>query len=444
MSIYNPGAGFTRGSRTFGRRKHPITGVVTGHNGDDWPAAQGTTIPAAYDGTVQTVAYQYNETKKTGWGHYVVLSHQVNGKTVLTRYAHMPQRSHLAQGASIKKGESVGQVGSSGGSTGPHLHFEIIVDGTAVDPYTFDWPDTGAAPVATGWVYPFPAPLAKPEAKGDAKEEVKPATTRALSESELYFGEPATRLGALGRSTSGFYPIGANSLWHGGIHFDAATNAVLYQKAGVRCIFDGEVVAYLVDKKYPEADFTPGPRKAAYSRGLTLVRHKLLLPEAKKEEAKPAAPAPAPPQKTAPAKTPPIPHKPAPPIPHKPAPAKTPPIPQPRPPAAKPPEAKSEATKKEEAKQEEAKKRERTLVFYSLYMHQADFKTYEDDRQLARPRHWGANKKFRVGDKAKDQQTAGAPGWDAAAAPQEPDLLFADATDGGCMADPDDDEHGVC
>jgi murein DD-endopeptidase MepM/ murein hydrolase activator NlpD len=413
MSIYNPGAGFKTKSRTFGRRKHPITGKVTGHKGDDWPAPQGTPIPAAYDGIVQAVAFQYNEEKKTGWGHYVVLSHNVNGKTVQTRYAHMPQRSHLAQGASIKQGESVGQVGSSGGSTGPHLHFEIIVDGTHVDPSTYDWPVA-----ATGWVYPFPAPLTKPQAKNNTKAEVKPASARALRESDLYFGEPANRLGALGRSESGFYPVGVNSLWHGGIHFDAATNAVLHQKAGIRCIYDGEVVAYLVDTKYPEADFNPGPRKAAYSTGFTLVRHKLVLPEQK-----PAAQKPAPePAKTAPAKTA---------------------LARPPPPAKLAP-AKLAPAKPADAKQDEVKK-ENTLVFYSLYMHQLDFKGYEDDRQLQRPRHWDASKKFKVGDKAKDQQAVDAPGWDAAAAsPPDFDLLFADTTDGGCSIDPDDDDNTMC
>lgn len=47
MPSYNPGAGFRRGNRRFGRQVHPITGKVTGHNGDDWPAPEGTSIPAA-------------------------------------------------------------------------------------------------------------------------------------------------------------------------------------------------------------------------------------------------------------------------------------------------------------------------------------------------------------------------------------------------------------
>src|SRR5690554_2875770 len=104
MPPYNPGALFRRGNRTFGRQRHPITGRVTGHAGDDWPAPSGTPIPAAYGGRVTENRYQYNAATGTGWGWMVLLEHQVNGQTVQTRYAHMRQQSPLGVGEPVFKG----------------------------------------------------------------------------------------------------------------------------------------------------------------------------------------------------------------------------------------------------------------------------------------------------------------------------------------------------
>lgn len=413
MATYNPGAGFRTPTRKFGRQKHPITGVVTGHAGDDWPAPMNTPIPAAYDGTVARVAYQYNAAKKTGWGNYVDLTHKVNGQTVLTRYAHMPELSTLKVGDEVKKGDIIGKVGSSGGSTGPHLHFEVRINNEPQNPGTFDWPD-GSAPATTtpAWAYPFDG-----------------AEAKTVVDSGLYIGVPDKQLGSLGRATSGFYPIGVNSLWHGGIHFDAETNSMLLQKAGVRCIHDGEVVAYLIDKRYPESEFPPGGRKSAYSRGLTLVKHSLKIPEAakpaeaKKDDAKKGE---------------------AKPDDKKPDDKKAVPLPVPRP-EQRPADAKPADAKPAEAKpvdkKDEKKKDGDTLVFYSLYIHQLDFKGYEDDKKLSRPKHWGAGRKFKVGEKAKDKQEAGV----VTAAAQEPELLFANATNGSCsVGDDDDDDNQVC
>jgi hypothetical protein len=98
--------------------------------------------------------------------------------------------------------------------------------------------------------------------------------------------DPQVYFDALSNAQDGFYPIGANGQWHGGIHFDTQTGNTLAQEDGIRCIGDGEVVAYRIDSKYPNVDFSAG--KATYSRGFVLVRHRLELPPAPKQTAQPA------------------------------------------------------------------------------------------------------------------------------------------------------------
>ncbi|UJB14153.1 hypothetical protein [Xanthomonas translucens] len=98
--------------------------------------------------------------------------------------------------------------------------------------------------------------------------------------------DPQVYFDALSNAQDGFYPIGANGQWHGGIHFDTQTGNTLAQEEGIRCIGDGEVVAYRIDSKYPNVDFSAG--KATYSRGFVLVRHRLELPPAPKQTAQPA------------------------------------------------------------------------------------------------------------------------------------------------------------
>jgi hypothetical protein len=112
------------------------------------------------------------------------------------------------------------------------------------------------------WVFPFPDP--------EGKE---------IQDGGVYTGSPSLAGSALARADDGFYPVGASGIWHGGIHFDAGTGTLLKQWEGVRCIKDGEVVAYRVNKKYPEIIFHPSENKAAYSTGFTLVRHKLEIPK---------------------------------------------------------------------------------------------------------------------------------------------------------------------
>ncbi|MCG9968369.1 peptidoglycan DD-metalloendopeptidase family protein [Pelotomaculum terephthalicicum JT] len=120
----------------FGTRLHPILGVYKTHSGIDIGAGYGTAILAVADGVVTTAAYDAG-----GYGNYLIIDH---GNGNMTLYAHMSQMS-ASTGQTVKQGQTIGFVGSTGLSTGPHLHFEIFIDGTRVDPllyfsnYTAAW-----------------------------------------------------------------------------------------------------------------------------------------------------------------------------------------------------------------------------------------------------------------------------------------------------------------
>ena len=160
--------------------------------------------------------------------------------------------------------------------------------------------------------------------------------------------DPQVLLHALSMAEDGTYPIGANGLWHGGVHFDRHTGAVLAQEAGVRCIADGEVVAYRIDRTYPEITYPDGKR-ALYSTGFVLVRHRLELPP------KPGAAVP-----------------------------RAPVIEQPPEPA---------------------------LTFFSLYMHLRDWTRYEADPATPRPAFWkGPATGYRVAANASDEEPVLSPG----------------------------------
>lgn len=115
------GAGIT--SRP-GIRVHPIYGYRACHTGVDMGARTGTPIVAAASGRVAEVAFL------SGYGNTVILTH---GSGISTLYAHM-SRFAVNKGATVSQGETIGYVGSTGRSTGPHLHFEVRVDGAPYDP----------------------------------------------------------------------------------------------------------------------------------------------------------------------------------------------------------------------------------------------------------------------------------------------------------------------
>lgn len=115
-----------------GKRKHPVLGYTRAHKGVDFRAATGTPIPAAGAGRV--VARSFNR----GHGNFVKIRH--NG-TYETLYAHMSKFAKgVNVGTTVKQGQTIGYVGSTGLSTGPHLHYEIIKNGQHVNPMTVKLP----------------------------------------------------------------------------------------------------------------------------------------------------------------------------------------------------------------------------------------------------------------------------------------------------------------
>jgi len=108
----------------FGVRRHPVFGDMRQHNGVDFGASHGTSIVAADSGTVIISGYN------SSYGNYVVIDHG-NGMTTL--YAHMSTRS-VSVGNTVSRGQQIGLVGSTGVSTGPHLHFEVSINGVRINP----------------------------------------------------------------------------------------------------------------------------------------------------------------------------------------------------------------------------------------------------------------------------------------------------------------------
>ncbi|SJN15544.1 LysM domain / Lipoprotein NlpD [Microbacterium esteraromaticum] len=119
---------------SFGWRTDPFTGERAFHSGSDLAAADGTAILAVADGVVVHAGYS------GGFGGLIIIEHTVRGERVASYYAHMWETGiHVTEGMSVTAGQHIGDVGSSGRSTGPHLHLEIhpggqgqpAVDGTA-------------------------------------------------------------------------------------------------------------------------------------------------------------------------------------------------------------------------------------------------------------------------------------------------------------------------
>ena len=114
----------TRLTSLFGYRIHPITGKAHSHTGIDIPAPGGTPIQACKSEQVVTSAYHYS------YGNYVVIDHG-NGNSTL--YAHMSSRA-VSEGQMVSQGQTIGYVGTTGSSTGNHLHLEVRDNYTRVDP----------------------------------------------------------------------------------------------------------------------------------------------------------------------------------------------------------------------------------------------------------------------------------------------------------------------
>lgn len=188
--------------------------------------------------------------------------------------------------------------------------------------------DNSPMPAPTSkFAYPFPIAVTTAGGGPDAREAFDPHEYHQ----------------ALAQAEDGFYPIGSNGQWHGGVHFGAQTGQYLAQGDGVRCIADGEVIAWKIDEQYPTVDYSSyGP--ATYSTGFVLVRHRLQLPRADRDQ----------------------------------------------------PEGAAEPGGRGEDQQEET-----SLLFYSLYIHLLDEAGYSNDIAKERPGFWG-EASYLVGDEAND------------------------------------------
>ncbi len=112
-------------SSSFGMRKHPIDGYNKMHKGTDFAAPTGTPIMASGDGVIKKAAWC------GGGGNCVVIKHNSTYQTV---YAHMSKFARgIKRGVRVKQGQTIGYVGSTGKSTGPHLHYEVIINGKKVN-----------------------------------------------------------------------------------------------------------------------------------------------------------------------------------------------------------------------------------------------------------------------------------------------------------------------
>ncbi len=178
-----------RVTSTFGERMHPIDKVKKFHSGIDIAAPTGTPVRAAGPGKVVAATARYNGSD--AWGNVVVIDH---GHGLVSRYAQLD--SYIVhKGDSVKAGDTIGAVGATGRATGPHLHFEVLMDGEPVDPapvvapdaprapaphvtrsatLTFEPPVSPTPPAAPEDVRVFPAPPATPAPTPEIEISIEP------------------------------------------------------------------------------------------------------------------------------------------------------------------------------------------------------------------------------------------------------------------------------
>ena len=119
-------------SSKFGKRKHPILGFTKMHTGTDFAAPKGTPIMASGDGVVTKASWC------GGGGNCIKIKHNSKYSTV---YAHMSKFGrNIKKGSRVKQGQIIGYVGSTGMSTGPHLHYEVIENGRKINSQTLKLP----------------------------------------------------------------------------------------------------------------------------------------------------------------------------------------------------------------------------------------------------------------------------------------------------------------
>ena len=131
----NPVSNFYRCTSSFGCRVHPITGGYRYHNGIDIPVVEGTPVYAAKAGKITAVRTDVTGYLAGSYGNYIDVDHMDGTKT---RYAHLKYGGVMVSvGMMVNQGQPIALSGNTGGSTGPHLHYEVHVNGVPVDPYNY-------------------------------------------------------------------------------------------------------------------------------------------------------------------------------------------------------------------------------------------------------------------------------------------------------------------
>jgi len=158
---------FSRISSRFSTgRKHPILNKIRAHKGVDYAASRGTAIKSTANGKVIHIG------KKGGYGNTIIIQH---GSRYSTLYAHMSKyRGGLKSGSRVKQGQTIGYIGSSGLATGPHLHYELRVDGTHRDPLRVKLP--GADPLNEKYMADFSSKAEVLMAKIDLVRDIQVAS----------------------------------------------------------------------------------------------------------------------------------------------------------------------------------------------------------------------------------------------------------------------------
>ena len=123
-----PKSGSYRMASPFGYRTDPVSGGTRFHAGQDFAADVGYPVYVTGDGVVEKVNYGF-----TGYGNEIIIDH---GFGYRTRYAHL-SRIDVAKGMKVTRGDQIGAIGKTGKATGPHLHYEVIYKGNAINPYSY-------------------------------------------------------------------------------------------------------------------------------------------------------------------------------------------------------------------------------------------------------------------------------------------------------------------